>query len=110
MRTYWTIQRMAIGAGTVLAASLLLNSPASAKNTAGWFCSAESAHRSNYTWADGTATTTVYYNNHCGHDFNVTLHFITLTGEIVNKCWRTPTGKSHKVWDYSDLNDISKGC
>jgi len=109
MRIHWTIPRIAIGAGTVLAATILLSSPASAYYT-GYFCSAQSARRANYTWGDGTATTTVYYNNHCRRRFNVTLYFITIPGKIVSRCWRTPTGKSHKVWNYSDLNDIQKGC
>lgn len=108
MRAY-TTRRMAIGASTLLVASLLLGSPASARYR-GFFCSAHSADRTNYTWTDGTATTTVYYNNHCGRRFNVTLNFITIPGNVVSKCWRTPARKSHKVWNYSDLNDIAKGC
>jgi hypothetical protein len=109
MHAYWTTRLMAIGASTALAASLLLVSPASARYR-GYFCSAESINRANYTWADGTFTTKVYYNNHCGRKFKVRLNFITKTGQVVSKCWRTPAGKSYRVWPYSDLNDMDKGC
>ncbi|MGL3106663.1 hypothetical protein [Bradyrhizobium sp. BR 1432] len=108
MHAHWT-PRLATGASIVLATSLLSGSPASAYY-AGFFCSEQSAKRANYTWADGSATTTVYYNNHCGRRVNVTLNFITVIGKVVSKCWRTPAGKSHKVWGYSDLNDIAGGC
>jgi hypothetical protein len=108
MRTN-TTRRIAIGASTVLAVSLLLGSPASARYR-GWFCSAESANRVNYTWEDGNATTTLYYNNHCRRKVNITLNFITIPGKLVSKCWRTPAVKGHKVWNFRDLNDIEKGC
>jgi hypothetical protein len=108
--SHWT-PRLAIGAGTVLAASFLFGSPASAY-VAQFSCAPHPppSTQANYSWADGTATTTVYYNNHCSHKVDVTLHFITTTGSIVNKCWHTPAGKNHKVWNYRDLNDITKGC
>jgi len=109
MRTHWTTRRIATGAGTVLATSLLLGSPASA-HYRGYFCSAESANRVNFTWEDGNATTTLYYNNHCRRKFNVTLNFITIPGNVVSKCFRTPAAKGHKVWNFRDLNDIAKGC
>ncbi|CAN7250635.1 hypothetical protein LJR220_001044 [Bradyrhizobium sp. LjRoot220] len=104
-----TTRRTAIAASTVIAASLLQGSPASAYYE-GFFCSEQSSRRANYTWGDGTIRTKVYYNNHCRRRVKVTLNFITIPGNVVSKCWRTPAGKGSKVWNFQDLNDIQRGC
>ncbi|MEO3867325.1 hypothetical protein ABGB18_00690 [Nonomuraea sp. B12E4] len=70
-----TVVATMLGAGPSSAAT----SPAStddAQLKTGYtvLCSDGTGELANFSWTPGTLYTTVYYNNHCLHDVNVTVH------------------------------------
>ena len=67
-------------------------------------CTLPQGNLANYSYSNGIATTTIYYNNHCSSAIYVTVHD---TGG--NDCWLTPTGKSSKIYKPA-VTGITEGC
>ncbi|MEU6714465.1 hypothetical protein ABZ897_23605 [Nonomuraea sp. NPDC046802] len=58
-------------------------------------CIRPGGKKSNYSWKNGTASTTVYFNNHCSHRVYVTVHFKGPFGTDT-KCLSTNGGTKGK--------------
>ncbi|WP_049562358.1 hypothetical protein [Nonomuraea sp. SBT364] len=76
-------------------------------------CKAPKGARSNYSWADGDISVTVYFNNHCSHRVYATLH---INNPVANyrECFVTNGGtkgkKKFNIGAASTLTRITSGC
>ncbi|MFD9941229.1 hypothetical protein ACFWYW_44565 [Nonomuraea sp. NPDC059023] len=76
-------------------------------------CIRPSGKKTNYSWKDGTTSTTVYFNNHCSHRVYATVH---LKGPLSTdtKCLATNGGtdgkKKFRKGTSQRLTKITKGC
>ncbi len=73
-------------------------------------CSNPSGNRVNFSWDNGgVVTTTLYFNNHCNHDQEVTVNLRNAPFDRV--CLVTPEDtKSSVRYNATSISSVTKGC
>lgn len=84
------------------------------KHTASLDCTSPKKNNANYSWENGSNSTTIYFNNHCGHKVNAKVRFVDpASGDpVLSKCLSTNGGtKGKKLYDLQlHATKITRGC
>ncbi|MFE6449633.1 MULTISPECIES: hypothetical protein [Nocardiopsis] len=73
-------------------------------------CSTPSGNKVNFSWDNGgVVTTTLYYNNHCNHDQEVTVNLRNAPFSRVCLVTQERT-KSSVRYNATSISSVSKGC
>lgn len=106
---------IAATATTMFAATPASAAEAATKGTVrfSFGCNGSTKARANFSYNEGTVSTTVYYNNHCSHSVRVTVNMADASGQNIH-CLKVPAhkkgSKKYRQGLSGTFKGLSKGC